>query len=636
MAEPKKTPDKEKPQAEGFFGALATDEDLEQLTEIRNNINGIAFFIANAPQEKIPELQNQIRQLQAESTRIYCVILKRFILSYSENQGAIMEHFSIALNNELNSKETYEKGLVRRDKLVSGIIDASKEDVFDPEADADKLKEAEAAGLFGANKETPNFSNYYIYLFSDLFDFLPALVYYDLDTSGFFDAIRDKAAAAYPNDDHSVIVHHPGEESQQTFTEQEYRAYREKLYRNSRTAILKRPADAESTGIPELDLQLFADGTGSADASGSDQEFIPRQLSLFDEFSLAVPSNPVTRAMGALSLRGLVSDPLRNGAAIYQVDATHTVTIENFDKIKSNFGVSGRKILDVSRAALVDQNPYRPKDGRRINNVVCINLEEYARANGYQVDPADGTKKERQRIKDNKKTLKETIERDLTTIESMRHTWRVESGKNKGDYATSRIISSHSIIRGVIRIVFDTDMAERLLNASLTQYPTVLLKLDNRNPNSYSIGAKIAEHSSMDNNVLGGTANTLTVATLLKAAPEIVDYETLTAKKEDGGRGRRDWKPQIKEKLEASLDDLVKIGFLTRWEYRGRGDKRLTKKGASRLTWEEYAALRVDFAIKDDPNQTQRLIAKAERAAEAAKEAGAVKKKRGRPKKDQS
>ena len=88
-------------------------------------------------------------------------------------------------------------------------------------------------------------------------------------------------------------------------------------------------------------------------------------------------------------------------------------------------------------------------------------------------------------------TRLQKIRRDLHDLASILWTGEETKGRNKGDYKEMRIISSHSIRNGNIKINFDIDAAAYLTNAYMMNYPTALLKIDNRKPNAYEIGRKI-------------------------------------------------------------------------------------------------------------------------------------------------
>ena len=308
------------------------------------------------------------------------------------------------------------------------------------------------------------------------------------------------------------------------------------------------------------------------------------------------------------------------------------ITIENFDKLQGTLSAPAQKILHVALSFLTSVNFYK-SNRRSITPTVEIPLIEYGEACGYQLKeqpratPAE-QEAERRRVNERVKDLKKNIRRDLHDLASVLWSGEETRGRNKGDYTEMRIISSHSISRGIIRINFDVDAAAYLVNAYAMWYPLALLKHDNRRPTAYAIGYKIAFHNSNDRNNAAGTENTLSVKSLLSASPEIPSIDSLQA------RGQRNWKDKIKRPLETALNDNVNVGYLSRWEYRDpRTGKTYTPDTAQGLTWTQYTALMVDYVVIDPPDQTERRAAKAEAARQAAQEKGEQPKKRGRPKK---
>ena len=358
---------------------------------------------------------------------------------------------------------------------------------------------------------------------------------------------------------------------------------------------------------------------------------IGQQLSLFGAKFMPMLQGTLTSGLMPISTKGLTPDKLRGGDAITKPKEDYTIVIKGYDKLQGDLGVSAKKILDTATVALTQINSYAEDNPLLINPTVEIDLVEYARANGYKVDrqpvetPEEAARQEA-RITEALKELKTKLNRDLDYISNISQTFTEAKGKNKGDYVMLRIISSHSIKRGKIRINFDADAARYLSRSYIMQYPTALLMHDNRNPNSYAIGRKIGYHNSMDNNQIVGTSNTLSVTALLDAAPEIITYDALKA------QGQRNWKEKIKSKLEKALDDNITVGLISRWEYSTRDHTPLTREQAAELTAEEYLSLYVDFTVIDAPDQSERLAAKAEKKRLAA--ADKPKRKRGRPPKD--
>ena len=293
-----------------------------------------------------------------------------------------------------------------------------------------------------------------------------------------------------------------------------------------------------------------------------------------------------------------------------------TLRIVDVAELLGGCGTSAKKLFDTARVYLTHINYYKGSEPRQ---TVEISLTDYWHATKDDDMPMTA---------DNLKDLKRSIKKDLIDLEKI----RVDFTERSKDYVRFPFISSHSIIRDRIIINFDIQAAKYLINAHMGQWPTALLRHDNKNPNSYAIGAKIALHNNMYNNMASGTANTLSVKTLLKAAPEIPTIEELKK------RNARNWKDKIKRPLETSLDNNTKppVSYLARWEYRDpTTGKTYTKKEAQTLTWEAYYNLMIDFVVASEPDgQKKRMIEYSAKKEEQAKRAGAEKKKRGRPKKN--
>lgn len=309
----------------------------------------------------------------------------------------------------------------------------------------------------------------------------------------------------------------------------------------------------------------------------------------------------------------------------------HTITVEHYDDLLSILSTSAKKILNVSLAALANNNYYGTNNA---DPIVEIPLKEYGEANGVNLTPQTMSTPEEQaaenrRVNDRKKNLKENIRRDLHDLSDILFTGEITKGKNRGDYNEMRLISSHGVSGGYIHINFDVNAANFFSKSYIMQLPTALLKHDNRKTIPYIIGYKIAIHHSIDQNHAAGTENTLSVAKLLEAAKEAIPtYEELQA------RNQRNWKDKIKKPLENGLNENVKIKYLQRWEYRDpKTGERYTPETAQPLRWDKYKRLMVDFVVIDPPDQKERREAKAEAKRKAAEEKGLPQKKRGRPKK---
>ena len=342
--------------------------------------------------------------------------------------------------------------------------------------------------------------------------------------------------------------------------------------------------------------------------------------SLLREKFFPMLNGPMVTDIMQLSVARMERDQSSN-TAIYVTKNGHELRIEKFDDMLGALSVSAKKILNHAILYLKNANYYRGHAASIIPTVE-IPLDEYRAL----------TKPGQQDTPDSMKEFKKSVRRDLHDISSILWSAEETKGKNKGNYAEMRIISSHSIRRGnILRINFDVDAAAYLLNSYLMQYPRVLYTYDERKPNAFAIAYTIAQHNSMDSNAARGTESTLSVASLLNAAPDIPTYNQMTA------TGNRNWKARIKGTLEKALNESITKGFLQRWEYRSpKTGTTYTTEQANTLTFLQWYGLMVDYIVIDAPDQTQRrqAIAAARRIAAEAKATEPPKRKRGRPRKN--
>lgn len=372
--------------------------------------------------------------------------------------------------------------------------------------------------------------------------------------------------------------------------------------------------------VNELIQVLIESFEQAAPAPGDDG------VSLLSRAYVPLLNGALTNEFMQLRTRDATPDKF-TGAATFETAEGHKYTIEHFDKLQSSLGIAAKKLLDVAVAYLTDGNFYR---GRNVSPTVEIPLIEFGEACGYSLtartmETPEEQAAENKAVANRIKWFRTNVRRDLHDISSVLWTGEEKKGRNRGDYREMRLISSHSIRNGILRINFDIDAATYLVNAYLTYYPVeALLRI--RNANAYAIGRKMAVHNGIDNNYGKGTNNTLSVRSLLSAATDLQSYEALRA------RGQRNWKDKIKRPLEAALDELVSVGLLGKWEYRDPKGTTYTADEAKALSWLQYSRLMVDYVMVDAPDQTERRAAIAEAKAKAAeaKRQGEGRKRRAR------
>lgn len=285
-------------------------------------------------------------------------------------------------------------------------------------------------------------------------------------------------------------------------------------------------------------------------------------------------------------------DAFTGNAIIEQ--GTLKVFIEKYHDHVDGLRASTLKLLDICSLALTAQNDYRG-DENKIQPTVVIPLERYMEMRGIPV------------TKPSRDKARRTAKSDLETLYSISMEWSEPSGGKTRDFERRRLCDKIAIYKGNIIFSFSLEMAKYLCNAYTMQYPLALLTVDERNPNSFPLGRKLLLHRSIDNNHGKGTANILSVKSLLEVCPSIPSYEEVQA------TGRQ-LDQRIKVPLETALDSLSSI---LSWQYCNSKGVPLTKEQAQATDYDTFITLYVKFEVKDYPDQTARLERKAERIAEA-------------------
>lgn len=396
---------------------------------------------------------------------------------------------------------------------------------------------------------------------------------------------------------------------------------RAELERQYHDVVVKALRYALSTGDENRPLLELLQSLIAQDGGGLTE-------SLFENAYFPMFNGPLANGLMPLTKRDFKPVELTKTATL-TTDSGIKVTIENFDKFQT-WGVSTKKLLHAAIAHLTSINFFRGNENAIIPTVE-MSVIEYGEACKYQLTPRImGTPEEQAEeirlVEGRIKEFKKSVRRDLSDISSITVTGEETRGKKKNDYQAMRFISSHSIRKDIIRINFDVDAARYLVGAYMMQFPRALFAHDNRKPNAYNIGWKIAFHNGLDQNHAAGTECTLSVKSLLEAAPEIPTIEAIQA------RGQRNWKDKIKKPLETALDENISVGYLSKWEYRDpKTGQTYTAQTAQPLSWTQYYRLMVDFAVIDAPDQTERREARAAEKAAAAALKEQNRKKRGRP-----
>lgn len=340
---------------------------------------------------------------------------------------------------------------------------------------------------------------------------------------------------------------------------------------------------------PEINSQLFSSEDAETETTQVSPSITPADTAEPKPFT-AMLNGIATNQLTNISTRSNppLVDAITGNATIEQ--GTLKVFIDKYSELTGGLRTSTHKLLDACTIALTDQNNFRGKDDT-LNPLVTIPLERFMELCGI---PSTKPSKDKTRRK---------VKEDLETLYHISMEWTETSGRKTKDFAKMRLCDKVALVRGNIIFSFSIDMARYLTNAYLMQYPMELLKVDERNPNSYHIGKKLLLHNSIDNNKRKGTANILSVKSLLGVCPDIPTYEQVLA------TGR-----QLDQRIKLPFETALKsLSSFIRWEYCNSKGVPLTQEQLQATDYGTFENLFVKFDVLGIPDQTDRLARKAKR-----------------------
>lgn len=275
-------------------------------------------------------------------------------------------------------------------------------------------------------------------------------------------------------------------------------------------------------------------------------------------------------------------DPVTGTATITK--GSFTLTIPNYGKL-SGLKTSTYQLLDAITVALTESGAKSP--------AVVIPLSAYM---------------ERRGLKD-RKEAKNQVKADLEVLRQASITGEEKRGKNTKAYSFVNVADSGEVRRnGDIVFNFGTTFYNMLLGYPIMPYPEQLQTLNNnRNPNSYYLLRKVAEHKNM--NVGKKNEDIIAVKTLLAVAPFLPSCEEVMA-------GNRNIADRIITPFERDMDAL---GDTLQWYYCHTNGEQLPDTELQALSYDLFITLNVKTEWRSYPDQTARLTRKAERTEQAKK-----------------
>ena len=200
----------------------------------------------------------------------------------------------------------------------------------------------------------------------------------------------------------------------------------------------------------------------------------------------------------------------------------------------------------------------------------------------------------------NRKEARKQITADLEVLLKTSLSWEEKrKGKKAIPYAGVNVTDSWTWAdakKTAIVYTFGQTFYSVLLGYPVMPYPAQLQTLNSkRNPNSYYLLRKIAEHKNM--NIGKKNEDIIAVKTLLSSAPFIPSHE-------DVMRGDRAVNRKIVEPFERDMDALEDTLI---WNYCHTNGAEIPAKELQKLSYDLFISLMVHVSWKSYPDQTARL-----------------------------
>ena len=306
------------------------------------------------------------------------------------------------------------------------------------------------------------------------------------------------------------------------------------------------------------------------------------ELGLYTADPLSIMfSGKITHTLGKLKTVGII-DPVRKSVNVSGVK----IISQNI----SQMGVAEAKIFRYAIAAFTQKNS-RGTSSQQLHLRVFLSLNDYAKVTNTDISTEDRLKNFKKKLK---KNLGNLLQKNIT------FSWSEDiKGKTK-NYGGISLISGYNVKGEAITIDFSLGLAEYLVSLpTLVEYPRALYSINDRNFNAFAIGEAMFQHYSINNNIIRGTEQILSVQKILEVT-SFPSYEKV--KKE-----KHSWEFLIKEQLEKALDHLHECGFLRDWCYSKAKVRKLTDEEASQITsYEKFVSLYIWYELADYPEHNKR------------------------------
>ncbi len=184
--------------------------------------------------------------------------------------------------------------------------------------------------------------------------------------------------------------------------------------------------------------------------------------------------------------------------------------------------------------------------------------------------------------------LRKKMRTDLDIIYGL--SLEIDSPDTEDLIIKERIISSYSIVNSEVRIAFNPTFAKQLIHSYFINLPIKLFALPESNQTAYYLGKKLAEHNTYNLNKSRGTADIISVKSLLAACPVLPKKEEVKNSK---------YKEKIQIPFTKALESLEEENII-KFEFCNAKKAPLTEAQKAKFNFSTFSNSYIHFELVEE------------------------------------
>lgn len=301
------------------------------------------------------------------------------------------------------------------------------------------------------------------------------------------------------------------------------------------------------------------------------------------------------------------------GAKILRFSKTISLDIREGDSLNASLAPRTWKIIDIINADFAAQNARR--DISHINRTVEVNLLQYAKLLGYNVNSKRGRAVGRREVLQHIEFIAsmkifQTLYNSQTKTERTDWMSIIDAGGFEREGGT---------IKNVRVTISQTYAETQIMLGYIMPLPRALFAIDDKHQYAYAVGRSLCYFNHIKKNLKAGRENFISVKTLLEICRSLPTFDELN---------HRDWRGRIIKPFARTLNVLKEGGVLNNWRLCSKDRKELGNNELDFCSKEQFLEYYILFELAHTAPREERLI-ELEEKEKSRKPRGVARKPRG-------